>query len=152
MNHSPPRSRRCASSSNARPWSRVVTTAAAAVCVWQKCVHAAEYGVDVSFPIHHAEVSDNYDWLPHNQDPSLPVPEEYRDKPVQTLGNRQQFYDDFIAGCVQHFGKKGHMCYNNEQDRIEMALRQPQSMQVSIYNETCCHIRESLFLFQCANV
>jgi hypothetical protein len=34
----------------------------------------ADYGVDVSFPIHHLEVSDNYAWLPHNLDSSLPVP------------------------------------------------------------------------------
>jgi hypothetical protein len=48
-----------------------------------------EYGVDVSFPMHHSKTSDNYAWLPHNMDPSLPVPERYKGMAVQPLGNRQ---------------------------------------------------------------
>jgi hypothetical protein len=89
-----------------------------------------EYGVDVSFPIHHARVSTNYPWLEHNLDSSTPTPSQYRDMPIQPLGDRQKFYDDFVAGCVKHFGKKGTRCTMTERDRIEMALRQPQSMQV----------------------
>ena len=86
------------------------------------------YGVDVSFPIHHHKVSTNYDYLPHNVDPTVSTPAKYADMPVQPLGNRQAFYDDFVDGCVKHFGKKGQRCVSTENDRIEMSLRQPQSM------------------------
>ena len=95
-----------------------------------------EYGVDVSFPMHHATVSDNYAWLEHNLDPSIPTPAEYKDKPVQPLGDRQSFYNDFLDGCVDHYGKKGgQRCIQTEADRIEMSLRQPQSMQVGKKDE-----------------
>ena len=89
-----------------------------------------EYGVDVSFPMHYAAVSTNYDWLPHNRDPNVPTPHEYEGMPVQPLGNRHQFYQDFLQGCKDHFGlTKGMRCTHNELDRIAMSLRQPQSMQ-----------------------
>ena len=88
-----------------------------------------EYGVDVSFPMHYASVSTNYDWLPHNRDPNFPTPREYDDMPVQPLGNRQKFYQDFLQSCKDHFGIKGMRCTHNELDRIAMSLRQPQSMQ-----------------------
>jgi prolyl 4-hydroxylase len=88
------------------------------------------YGVDVSFPIHYNHVSDNYAWLPHNVDPqNHPTPDKYKDMPVQPLGDRQSFYNDFINGCVEHFGTKGRRCLETERDRYEMSLRQPQSMQ-----------------------
>lgn len=88
-----------------------------------------EYGVDVSFPMQYVDVSTNYPWLPHNQDPSLPVPKEYKDMVLQPLGNKQEFYRDFLQGCKDAFGKKGTRCTQNELDRIAMTLRQPQSMQ-----------------------
>lgn len=92
-----------------------------------------EYGVDVSFPMHRATVSDNYAWLDHNVDPSIPTPEQYKDMPVQPLGDRQSFYNDFLDGCVEHFGTKGgKRCISTEADRIEMSLRQPQSMMVGV--------------------
>ena len=94
-----------------------------------------EYGVDVSFPIHHNFVSTNYPWLPHNVDPSLPTPEEYQNMPLQPLGDRQTFYKDFLNGCMQHYGKRGQACVETESDRIEMSLRQPQSMQVRCQKE-----------------
>jgi hypothetical protein len=92
-----------------------------------------EYGVDVSFPMHYAKVSDNYAWLPHNMDPvHNDVPPEYKDKVVQPLGDRQAFYEEFIDGCKEKWGSKGaRRCESNEADRIAMTLRQPQSMQVS---------------------
>lgn len=64
------------------------------------------YGVDVSFPIHH-----------HWTDSSTPLNEE-----------RKHIYEDFMDGCRKTFGKKGDRCDQTEQDRIEMSLRQPQSM------------------------
>ena len=88
----------------------------------------ASYGVDVSFPMHHGTVSTNYDYLPHNVDPSIPTPREFEDMPVQPLGNRQQFYQDFLQSCRDAFGAKGKRCTQTEVDRIAMTLRQPQSM------------------------
>jgi hypothetical protein len=89
-----------------------------------------EYGVDVSFPIQYATVSDNYAWLPHNLDPSIPTPDRYKDMVVQTLGDRRGFYQEYIDGCREKFGKKGSRCTQSEIDRMAMSLRQPQSMQV----------------------
>jgi hypothetical protein len=88
----------------------------------------AEYGVDVSWPMHYAQISTNYDWLPHNQNPNVATPPEYEDMPVQPLGDRQQFYKDFLQGCRDHFGSKAMRCTQNELDRVAMSLRQPQSM------------------------
>lgn len=79
-----------------------------------------EYGVDVSFPIHYAKVSENYPWLDQPIDDTV----------VQPLGDRQGFYDEFLETCKQHFGSRGSRCVGNEMDRIAMNLRQPQSMQV----------------------
>mmetsp|Transcript_22394 Transcript_22394/g.38426 ORF Transcript_22394/g.38426 Transcript_22394/m.38426 type:complete len:493 (+) Transcript_22394:84-1562(+) len=94
------------------------------------------YGVDVSFPHHHPRVSNNYDWLPHNNpafaSPShpnyAPLPEEFKEMPIQRLGNRQDFYDHFMEGCRNHEKDEGDECDQTESDRIEMNLRQPQSM------------------------
>lgn len=77
--------------------------------VWFATAQALDYGVDVSFPMHYADV------LAAEKNP---------------LGDRQAFYNDFLNGCVEHFGKKGNRCVQTEADRIEMSLRQPQSMQV----------------------
>ena len=78
--------------------------------------------------MHYIGVSENYHWLPHNQDPSLEVPEEHKGKAVQHLGDRQAEYERLIEGCVDHYGEKGQVCYANERDRVAMSLRQPQSM------------------------
>lgn len=88
-----------------------------------------EYGVDVSFPIHHEEISTNYDWLTHNMDSTIQTPRQYKDMVRQPLGHRKEFYEEFLDSCVKHFGNKGQRCVVNEADRIAMSLRQPQSMQ-----------------------
>ena len=93
-----------------------------------------EYGVDVSFPIHYLRVSTNYPWLPHNlhnssETQSPPNSKEYENMPIQPLGDRRQFYQDFIQGCQDFYGKKGKACIQTEADRIEMSKRQPASMQ-----------------------
>ena len=49
--------------------------------------------------------------------------------PVTPLPGVQERYEEFINGCVEKFGKRGKACLQTEQDRIEMSLRQPQSMQ-----------------------
>jgi hypothetical protein len=89
------------------------------------------YGVDVSFPMHHSKVSDNYAWLPHNMDPGRnEVPPKYKDMVVQPLGDKNKYYDDFLQGCKEKWGSSGAArCQQNEDDRIAMTLRQPQSMQ-----------------------
>ncbi len=84
-----------------------------------------EYGVDISYPMHQAGVSTNYPWLPHNVDPSIPVPPEYEGMPIQPLGNRQAVFDEYMAGCVERYGD---VCFRNERDRIEMNVRQIHSM------------------------
>jgi prolyl 4-hydroxylase len=90
-----------------------------------------EYGVDVSFPMHRSRVSNNYAWLPHNMDPvHNDIPSKYKDMPVQPLGDRQTYYDEFLNGCKEKWGASGAArCQQNEDDRIAMTLRQPQSMQ-----------------------
>lgn len=91
----------------------------------------AEYGVDVSFPIHHSTVSYNFDYLDHNAEPDLySASPEFKEMPLQILGDRQAFYENLMRGCRDHYGKKrGKACDSNERDRIRMNLRQPQSMQ-----------------------
>jgi hypothetical protein len=42
---------------------------------------------------------------------------------------RQRFYEESIQRCVDHYGdKKGQRCRDNEDERIEMSLRQPKGM------------------------
>ena len=67
------------------------------------------YGVDVSFPVHYRTFAE--------------------DKP---LGDRQTLYDDFMAGCREHYSSNSRACDITEEDRVEMSVRQPQSMQVSL--------------------
>jgi len=97
-------------------------------------VASQNYGVDISFPVHHG-ISTNYAWLPHNTDPNQSYEtDEYKDMPVQILGNRKDFYENFINGCRERYGKKEHACDETERDRMAMSVRQPQSMQN--YTET----------------
>ena len=80
--------------------------------------------------MHHAKVSTNYAWLPHNVDPSIGTPSEYKGMLINPLGDRQSIYDEFIDSCRKAFpGRKGDRCLSTEADRVEMTLRQPQSMQ-----------------------
>lgn len=89
----------------------------------------AGYGVDISFPIHHSSVSDNFPWLHSNTN----------SQPVQLLGDRQAFYNQFLRSCRQ---KDGRSCDETENTRIEMNLKQPASMVVSIIpnlsHNVCC--------------
>ena len=88
---------------------------------------AVTYGLDVSFPIH-TSVSTNYPGLPHNVDPSLPVPGRYKDEPLQVLGNRQQAYLNHLNGCRAEAGERPYLCDNFEYERLRMNERQPQSI------------------------
>jgi prolyl 4-hydroxylase len=83
-------------------------------------------------PMLHPTVSSNYAWLPHNVDPeNNPTPDEFKGMPIQPLGDMQKRHNDYIQGCVDYYdkvGKGGHRCLTNEKERIEMSLRQIQSM------------------------
>ena len=69
-------------------------------------VVVADYGVDCTFPIHSKDL-----------------------KCGDRFGDRQKVYDDFMQGCRDHYrGRKAIRCDNTEDDRIEMSVRQPQSM------------------------
>jgi hypothetical protein len=91
--------------------------------------NATSYGVDVSFPVHHLQVSTNYPHLIHNTDPeSYSTPLQFQNQVLQPLGNKQEFYDHYIQGCREYYGKRGQMCDSTEKDRIKMSLTQPRSM------------------------
>jgi prolyl 4-hydroxylase len=42
------------------------------------------------------------------------------------LGDRQQVYDEYMAGCKERYGDKS--CDEYEEERMRMSVRQPQSM------------------------
>lgn len=89
------------------------------------------YGVDMSWPIHHARVSTNYPWLPHNLDPTLPVPDEYQGMPVQPLGNVWDRYQRYMDGCYTYWEEKvgqGMECNRTEHVRLVGNLKQPLSV------------------------
>lgn len=69
----------------------------------------SNYGVDVSWPMHHA-------WT------------EASSKPLND--ERRAVYEDFMNGCREKYQAKGNLCDSNEQGRLDMTLRQPQSMVV----------------------
>jgi hypothetical protein len=96
----------------------------------------SEYGLGVSFPIVSTRISDNYAWLPHNQNASIPVPDRYKGMPVQTLGDRKSIYRDFYQGCVEHYLNSDDpalstMCYMSEKARFDQNKQQPANMTVS---------------------
>lgn len=108
-------------------------SAAALALLLSQLVFAVEYGVDISYPMHHPDVSTNLASLPHNLDPSLPTPPEFEGMPVQPLGDKQTWYKGLIDGCREFYDAKGKgdRCDDNEAERVRMSLRQPQSMVVS---------------------
>lgn len=71
-------------------------------------------------------------WLQkHSIDPeNNPTPPELEGQPIQYLGDKQSWYTDLIDSCVEHYGRdeQGERCLDNEKDRVEMNLRQPQSV------------------------
>jgi len=90
-------------------------------------VKKVEYGVDISYPIHRYKASENYEWFPFNQNPDLPVPKIMQGQPVQIMGTKQEEYMNHMKGCWEKYDKPS--CSQTEKDRVDMNLRQPQSMQ-----------------------
>jgi hypothetical protein len=85
--------------------------------------------------MHHIPVTTNYPWLPHNADPDkYPTPDRYRGMVQQPLGDVKARYDEYMQACADYYNaKKGGAvgtttCIANEEDRIQMTLRQPSSM------------------------
>ncbi|KAL7563090.1 hypothetical protein ACA910_022583 [Epithemia clementina (nom. ined.)] len=76
------------------------------ILVLAQDVVVADYGVDCTFPIHGKQ---------------LKCRDRFGDE-------REKFYEAFMQGCRDYYGKKGGRCDTTEDDRIEMSLRQPQSM------------------------
>jgi len=70
---------------------------------------SSPYGVDCSFPIHSKEFRCG-----------------------DLLGDRKKFYEDFMQGCRDYYGRYGPRCDATEDERIVMSVRQPQSMVVRI--------------------
>ena len=71
----------------------------------------AGYGLDCSFPMHSYELSCG-----------------------DLLGDRKAIYDEFMQGCREKWGEKGATrCDNNEEERLAMIRRQPQSIVVSVH-------------------
>ena len=69
------------------------------------------YGVDVSFPVHYTRVV-----------PGIGIGADFMPK-------RQEIYNEFMDGCRQHYPDNPKSCDVTEQDRVDMSLRQPASMQ-----------------------
>ena len=67
---------------------------------------------------------------------------------VQPLGDKQSQFNEYIQGCIDKYEpmQKHDRCIENEKDRVEMSLRQPQSMVVSRYfgiGLRCCSLSAS---------
>ena len=86
----------------------------------------------------------------YSDDPeNNPTPPEFEGVPVQHLGDKETWYrDDYLQGCVDFYkpSKKHKRCLNNERARVEMSLRQPQSMVVSSYLFRGCGFRSTVLL------
>jgi len=68
-----------------------------------------EYGVDVSFPAQHAQVTENQ-------------------KPFGD--SIMPFYDKFMQGCRNYYEERAERCDESELSRLNLNLRQPPVMQV----------------------
>jgi len=67
------------------------------------------YGVDVSFPVHYKRLVPD-------------IGEDFMNK-------QYQIYNEFMDGCRKHYPDNPKSCDVTEQDRVDMSLRQPASMQ-----------------------
>jgi hypothetical protein len=78
-----------------------------------------------------------------------PTPPEFEGVHVQYLGDKETWYrDDYLQGCVDFYkpSNKDNRCLMNEKERVEMSLRQPQSMVVSSYLFRGCGFRSAVLL------
>lgn len=76
------------------------------------------FGVDVSFPMHHAPP------LPGDCEDEKP---QFQTPLEQFASDRRQFYrNNFLKGCIEAHGEED--CLRSEEERIKMSLRQPATM------------------------
>lgn len=76
------------------------------------------YGVDVSFPMHHLPYADTELSEDGDRQPVFRTPLE------QFAYQRLQYYHNhFLQGCIDRFGEND--CMRAEQERIDMSLHQP---------------------------
>ncbi len=91
-----------------------------------------DYDYDISFPMlgDSIRVSTNYPWLPHNVDQSIPTPDEYKNMPIQPLGDRLGFYQEYMQGCRDHWRETegDTICYDNDLERLHHNTVQIPSM------------------------
>lgn len=82
--------------------------------------------------MHHFEASSNYPWLPHNVNHTdYPIPDRLTDMVLQPLGDVQARYHRYMEGCYSFWERqsgKGSLCYDYDADRIDLMLKQPQSV------------------------
>ena len=72
------------------------------------------YGVDVSFPIHHNFLSGG----------------SLTDTISQFGNDRIETYSKFLFGCIEKYGPRsqGHLCHENEKERLRYNMDQPRAM------------------------
>lgn len=76
-------------------------------------VGESKYGVDESWPMMHSS------WKPLSDE-------------------RRTTYENFMNGCRESYMNRPGLCDDNEQQRLDMTLRQPQSMVVSYFVHRFC--------------
>jgi hypothetical protein len=78
-------------------------------------VDAYEYGVDVSFPIHHTFSGEDADVSSTGR---------------VFNGDKIQLYADYVSGCKEMYSpmNKGGDCIFNEEERLRLNLNQPRAM------------------------
>ena len=79
-----------------------------------------QYGVDVSFPMHHSPSADKHDAHTKNDDSDKTLIEQF------TRDRLDYYYNNFFQGCLDAFGEDP--CLRSEKERIEMSQRQPATM------------------------
>lgn len=77
-------------------------------------IAAAQYGIDVSFPVQHKFTQG-----------------EYLQKSRSVFGDdRINVYNDYVVGCIKEYTPKGqgHFCHANEEERLKYNVNQPPTM------------------------
>jgi len=92
------------------------------VAVLGNAQETADYGTDVSFPIHHAQIKDG------------------------PIGDRSKIYKHYMDGCRKLYDgtKKAGSCDEGEEGRIAMNLRQAQSVVVRLLIYPCNQLSQRI--------
>ncbi len=100
--------------SNASPTAMMRATATFTLLL-AASVHAINYGVDVSFPIHHTFLGDNASVSSTGQ---------------VFNGEKVMLYADYLHGCMYTYVQlnKSQDCVYNEEERLRLNINQPRAM------------------------